>query len=73
MPPRFRAKTTVLIENVEHHMAEEEDVWFPKVRAHVGREKLEEIGAELIELRKTAPTSPTQQSAVEKAIDAVIA
>jgi hypothetical protein len=29
----FDAKTTVLIENVEHHMAEEEQEWFPKVRS----------------------------------------
>src|SRR6476619_7507823 len=29
---RFVAKTTVLIENVEHHMQEEEEEWFPKVR-----------------------------------------
>ena len=29
---RFDAKTTVLIENVLHHMDEEEQDWFPKVR-----------------------------------------
>lgn len=29
---RFDAKTTVLIENVRHHIEEEEDEWFPKVR-----------------------------------------
>ena len=29
---RFVPKMTVLIENVEHHMEEEEDEWFPKVR-----------------------------------------
>ncbi len=27
---RFDAKTTVLIENVEHHIEEEEDEWFPQ-------------------------------------------
>src|SRR5215218_4621110 len=43
---RFTAKTTVLIENVEHHMAEEEEDWFPKVREGLGRKQLQELGAE---------------------------
>src|SRR5690348_6255041 len=30
---RFDAKATVLIENVTHHIEEEEQDWFPKVRA----------------------------------------
>ena len=30
---RFDAKATVLIENVTHHIDEEEQDWFPKVRA----------------------------------------
>jgi hypothetical protein len=30
---RFDAKTTVLIENVTHHIGEEEQDWFPKARA----------------------------------------
>ena len=34
---RFEAKTTVLIENVTHHMDEEEQDWFPKVRDGLGR------------------------------------
>ena len=29
---RFEAKATVLIENVTHHIEEEEQEWFPKVR-----------------------------------------
>ncbi|MEU0556745.1 hypothetical protein [Dactylosporangium sp. NPDC006015] len=28
----FDAKVTVLIENVTHHVQEEEDEWLPKVR-----------------------------------------
>ena len=70
---RFDAKTTVLIENVTHHMDEEEQDWFPKVRAGLGRKQLQDIGAKMIELKKTAPTSPAQPSALKKAIDAVIA
>jgi hemerythrin-like domain-containing protein len=70
---RFDAKMTVLIENVRHHMDEEEQDWFPKVREGLGRKPLQEIGARMIELRKTAPRSPAQPSALKKAIDAVIA
>ena len=69
---RFDAKTTVLIENVEHHISEEEDDWFPKVREHLGRKRLQEIGARLLELKEKAPTSPAQPSAMQKVIDAVI-
>src|SRR6478752_5275112 len=66
---RFDAKVTVLIENVSHHMDEEENDWFPKVRAGLGRKQLQELGARMTELRETAPTRPTQPAAVQKAID----
>jgi hemerythrin-like domain-containing protein len=69
---RFDAKTTVLIENVTHHIEEEEEEWFPKVREGLGRKVLQEIGAEMQEARKTAPTRPSQPSALKKTIDAVI-
>jgi hemerythrin-like domain-containing protein len=69
---RFDAKTTVLIESVAHHIDEEERDWFPKVRDGLGRKTLQEIGAEMIELRKSAPRRPSQPSAVKKAIDALI-
>ena len=70
---RFTAKTTVLIENVRHHIEEEEQEWFPKVREGVGRKQLQEIGARMIELRKDAPRKPSQPSALKKAVDAVTA
>lgn len=69
---RFDAKTKVLIESVTHHIEEEEQDWFPKVRAGLGRKRLQEIGARLAEARKEAPTSPAQPSALKKTIDAVI-
>ena len=69
---RFDAKTTVLIENVRHHIQEEEDDWFPDVRKGLGRKALQEIGAEMAQARKTAPRSPAQPSALKKTIDAVI-
>ena len=70
---RFDAKMTVLIENVTHHMDEEEQDWFPKVRKGLGRTTLREIGARMVEMRKTAPRSPAQPSALKKAVDAVLA
>jgi hemerythrin-like domain-containing protein len=70
---RFDAKTTVLIENVEHHIDEEEKEWFPQVREGLGRKQLQEIGARMQELRPKAPTRPSEPSALKKTIDAVIA
>jgi hemerythrin superfamily protein len=69
---RFDAKTTVLIENVRHHIEEEEDEWFPKVREALGRKQLQEIGAEMLKAKKKAPKRPSQPSALKKTIDAVI-
>ena len=70
---RFVAKATVLIENVDHHIEEEEQEWFPKVREGLSRNQLREIGAELAEARAKAPRRPEQPSALKKTIDAVIA
>ena len=70
---RFDAKTAVLIESVTHHIEEEEQDWFPKVRAGLGRKQLQEIGAELEQARQKAPRSPGQPNALKKTIDAVLA
>jgi hemerythrin superfamily protein len=68
----FTAKTTVLIENVEHHMEEEESEWFPEVRNALGRKQLQELGAEMLELKKKAPRRPSQPTALKKALDAML-
>ena len=68
---RFTAKTTVLIENVTHHVEEEEQEWFPKVREALGRKQLQEIGEKMIALRADAPRTPTEPKAIKKALDAV--
>jgi hemerythrin superfamily protein len=70
---RFEAKTTVLIESVTHHMDEEEQDWFPKVRAGLGRKQLQELGAKMLEAKKKAPRKPSQPSALKKTVDAVLA
>jgi hemerythrin superfamily protein len=70
---RFDAKTMVLIESVTHHIEEEEEDWFPKVREGLGRKKLQEIGERMIELRNQAPRKPTEPKAMKKAVHAVTA
>jgi iron-sulfur cluster repair protein YtfE (RIC family) len=69
---RFTAKTTVLIENVEHHMEEEEQEWFPKVREGLGRKQVQEIGAEMLARRPQAPKRPSQPGALKKVVKAVV-
>ena len=69
---RFTAKTTVLIENVRHHIEEEEKEWFPQVREGLGRKQLQEIGAEMTEAKTKAPRTPAAPSALKKTIDAVV-
>jgi hemerythrin superfamily protein len=55
---RFDAKVTVLIENVRHHVEEEESDFFPKVRAQLGRNELADLGEALADAKKSAPTRP---------------
>ncbi|MFB9239417.1 hemerythrin domain-containing protein [Plantactinospora siamensis] len=67
---RYDAKVTVLIENVTHHMEEEEQDWFPQVRAGMGRNDLQELGATMLVMREKAPRKPTAPKALKKAMDA---
>jgi hemerythrin superfamily protein len=69
---RFDAKVTVLIEIVTHHLEEEEQDWFPKVRARLSRKQLRGIGARLEQARQKAPRTPARPSALKKAADAVL-
>jgi hemerythrin superfamily protein len=55
---RFKAKMTVLIENVRHHVEEEESELFPDVRKAIKRKELAELGEALEKAKKVAPTSP---------------
>ncbi len=55
---RFDAKVTVLIENVRHHVEEEEGEYFPMVRAELGRSALTDMGDTMVEAKKSAPTRP---------------
>ncbi|NBE98438.1 hemerythrin domain-containing protein [Nonomuraea sp. KC401] len=55
---RFTAKVTVLIENVRHHVEEEEKDWFPQVRAAMGRKELQELGERMAAAKSEAPGEP---------------
>ncbi len=55
---RFEAKVTVLIENVRHHVEEEEQELFPKIGKALSKEHLEDLGLQLEAARKVAPTRP---------------
>jgi hemerythrin superfamily protein len=55
---RFKAKMTVLIESVRHHVEEEESDLFPDVRKAFGRKELGELGDAMEKAKKTAPTRP---------------
>jgi len=54
----FDAKVTVLIENVRHHVEEEEQDWFPEVRKAMGRKRLQELGARMADAKPDAPSDP---------------
>jgi hemerythrin superfamily protein len=59
---RFDAKVTVLIENVRHHVREEEDDFFPRVRDELGRNALNDLGDAMAAARRAAPTRPHPRS-----------
>ncbi|MGW7333233.1 hemerythrin domain-containing protein [Streptomyces sp. NPDC054840] len=55
---RFKAKMSVLMENVRHHVEEEEKEWFPDVRKAMGRNRLTELGERLEAEKPKAPRDP---------------
>jgi hemerythrin superfamily protein len=55
---RFDAKVTVLMENVRHHVKEEEDEMFPTVRKAVTAASLKELGERMREAKRTVPSRP---------------
>ncbi len=60
---RFSAKVAVMMENVRHHVREEEGELFPELRASLGRTRLRELGDKLAEGKLLAPTRPHPRAA----------
>lgn len=55
---RFSAKMTVLMENVNHHVEEEESELFPRLRKAFSREELRTMGDDMRAAKVVAPTRP---------------
>lgn len=55
---RYGAKVSVLMENVRHHVEEEENELFPEIRKALGDDRLREIGRELAAAKRSAPDRP---------------
>jgi hemerythrin superfamily protein len=53
---RFDAKVTVLSEVIRHHVEEEEEDLFPKVRKKLGNDVLGDMGKAIKQAKKAAPT-----------------
>ncbi|GAA1405445.1 hemerythrin domain-containing protein [Catellatospora coxensis] len=62
---RFDAKMTVLMENVRHHVKEEEQEWFPEVRKAMSRADLKELGAKMQAAKSKAPSNPLSLSSAK--------
>jgi hemerythrin superfamily protein len=59
---RFEAKVTVMMENVRHHVEEEESDLFPQVRNAMSRKALDDMGVALQQAKTVAPTRPHPRS-----------
>ena len=55
---RFRPKMAVLIDNVRHHVEEEESGLFDRVRESFSVEDLNQLGEQMEQARQAAPTRP---------------
>ena len=62
---------TVLIENVRHHVEEEEQEMFPRIRKSLSRSDLQDLGEALANAKKVAPTHPHPKAPDEPPYNAI--
>jgi hemerythrin superfamily protein len=67
----FDAKVTVLIEMVRHHVEEEEQEMFPKVREAMGRTELRDLGETLEQAKATISPAEAERAASPAAAPAI--
>ncbi|MCU1354376.1 MAG: hypothetical protein JWM05_3585 [Acidimicrobiales bacterium] len=75
LPPdheRFDAKVKVLMAAVRIHVKEEEDDLFPKAAEALGQEKLEEMGAQLADLKGKVPKHPHPMAPDQPPLNAIV-
>ena len=69
---RFDAKVAVTMENVRHHVKEEENELFPEVRTRLGRTRLLDIGVELRAAKARVPMRPHPYAPDEPPANAIV-
>jgi len=58
---KWKAKFTVMKENVEHHIKDEEDKLFPKAEKLLGDEKLGALGVQMADLKEAEENALAEQ------------
>jgi hemerythrin superfamily protein len=75
--PQFEADLTRLMEEIRHHIKEEEETIFARMRATMEAEELSKLGTRVEAFKKVAPTHPhpsvPQQPVVRAAAGSVLA
>jgi hypothetical protein len=66
---QFDAKVTALKEQIEHHVKEEREEMFPKVRQLLTAEELEALGVEMEELAATMMSEPEPRANIPAETD----